>query len=135
MAFEEALAKRLLDDAEIATLVGSRVEWEEREQSGGLPAILLELVSDPRPVNLDGFVGLRETRVTITCFASGAKAARNLRERVIAVLAPPAALLDVQFSRSFFELVRAGVQRGGVAPVHKGMIDALIWHSPREATN
>lgn len=130
MAFEEALAKRLMDDAAIGALVGTRVEWEEREQSGGIPAILLELISDPRPVDLDGFLGLRETRVTITCFAANVKVARDLREMVIAVLAPPALVLDVQFGRSFFDLVRAGVQRGGVATVHKGMIDALIWHSP-----
>lgn len=130
MAFEEALAKRLMDDAAIGALVGTRVEWEEREQSGGIPAILLELISDPRPVDLDGFMGQRETRVTITCFATNAKVARDLREMVIAVLAPPELVLDVQFGRSFFDLVRAGVQRGGVATVHKGMIDALIWHSP-----
>lgn len=133
MNWEQALRQRLLDETAVAALVGSRVDWTRRAQDGALPAVVLTLVSDPRPQHLEGFEARRQSRVQIDCLASGANGKTRaevaaLREAVIAVLAPAATVGAITFGRSTFDPVRDLGEDTESGFVHRDSFDAYIWH-------
>lgn len=133
MNWEQALRQRLLAAAPVAALVGDRVDWRRRQQDGALPAVLLTIVSDPRPQHLEGFQPARESRVQFDCLASGANGKTRaevvaLREAVIAALAPAATIGGISFGRSTFDAVRDLGEETESGFVHRDSFDAYIWH-------
>lgn len=130
MSMETALRSRLLNDATVAGITGTRVDWTERPQMTALPAVTLQVISDPRPQTFSGFTGFRETRVQIDCWGLTRGAVVALREAVIAAVAPAGTFYSVNFGRSFFPT--GGIDRGENTEtgfVHRDSIDALVWHN------
>lgn len=127
---DSALRTRLLDDAAIAAKVKTRVNWGDRPQAGGLPAITLETINDPRPQHMGGLQQMRSTSVQIDVWSLDKLEARELRELVIAAVLPAGTVGDTVFRRSFPEAVRGSWERTDTGITYRERIDVTVWHSP-----
>lgn len=87
--FATALRARLIADSEVAA-VTTKVHWGIVPQNTTLPYIRLNIISDPRPENLQGYDSTRLTRAQASCFASTYAAARQLALKVKNAVAVPA---------------------------------------------
>ncbi len=128
MSFESDLRTRLIDDALVGAAVGSAIYWRIRPQSKSLPAIVLTIISDPRPQHLEGFHSLRDTRVQLDCYGRTYDETRALRDDVITAIASYARVGGTRFDHAEIENV---LDRGDDTPAgfqHCHAIDATIWH-------
>lgn len=132
MAMETALRARLVADASVAALVGTRVYWRIRPQGSDLPAIVLTIISDPRPQHLEGFQDLRATRVQIDCMAATFAELVALREAAIAAVVPAGVTDDTRFCRGEINNVIPKGEDTATAWVFGEAIDATIWHKQAE---
>lgn len=128
MSWEVAVTGRLLDAPAVAGLVKKRVDWTVREQGAPLPAIVLELISDPRPQTHDGPDSIRWSRVRAKCLAATRAGAIALRNEVIPALVPAGAFGGVWFDNSYVDQVRdlGGDTETGF--VHCDGVDFILWH-------
>lgn len=68
MTVEQAIADRLSSDAGVSALVGTRVWQLKLPQSPTLPAVVVQLISDPSEHHLRGEVGQTRSRVQVDCY-------------------------------------------------------------------
>lgn len=124
-----ALQARLTGDTAVLAAVGTQAFWSVVPQTATLPYIRMQVISDPRPADLDGEEIARETRVQVDCFAKTYKAARQLAEAVISATAEPATVAGVVFGRIKAEGPRdLGEDVDGKGFIHRMSMDLLIWH-------
>lgn len=128
MGWEIATAGRLLGAPAVAAIVGTGVDWTVRPQGAGLPWIVLELISDPRPQTMDGPDPIRPSRVRVHCMASTRKGAIALREAAIAALVPAGEFGGVWFDNSYVDQVRDLGGDTELGFIHRDSIDFIIWH-------
>lgn len=133
MGFETALRSRLKDDAGVDALIGKdgailSIDWTVRRQGAPLPAIVLTLVSDPRPQTHDGPDSIRPSRVQIDVLGEDRTSVVALREAVIAALLPAGTYSAVQFDRAQVDAVRDLGRQDDTRFVHRDSIDFIIWH-------
>jgi hypothetical protein len=121
---QTALRARLLADATIAGLVGSRVDWGLRPQAKALPAITLTLVPSPRDYHMGGAQVTQHYRVQVDCWATTYKGAHDLREAVIAELEPASG----SFLGSFVERSADMPERTDTGEVHRASLDFKVTH-------
>ena len=135
MTFESALLARLNGDPEIHSATAGRIEFGRTFTA--LPAISLQIISDPRPQHFKGFHGTRPTGVQVDIWAKTVETGSPLREQVIALLVTAAQSEGVQFQRAMITNVRGGAeqQQSGPAPVqrirgelHRTSIDITFTH-------
>ena len=128
MGWEVGFRQRLLDDGDVAAIVGNRVDWTDRPQGSDYPAVLLKLVADPRPQHMTGFMAVRSSRVEANCYGRSRWEVVQLREAVIAAVVLPGTADGVRFDRSYIENV---IDRGSDSDtgfIHRDLIDCTIWH-------
>jgi hypothetical protein len=135
MSFETALSARLLADADVLGATGGRVDWMRRP-GRALPAVTLQIVSDPRPQHMTGFERVRATQVQIDVWAARPGEAGVLRDRIIAVLAPGAVSEGVRFQRAMvpnvrpgFETDEAGSDAQPAGELYRESIDFIFTHN------
>lgn len=109
MSLESDLSARLLNAPALSSLSG-RVDWMRRP-GRALPAVTLQVVSDPRPQHYRGFQRVRPTQVQIDIWAAGAGEAAALREAVIATLTPAVTVGATSFQRAIVLNVRPGFEQ------------------------
>lgn len=128
MSWETATTGRLLGAPAVAALVGTRVDWTVRQQGAPLPAIVLELITDPRPQTHDGPDSIRWSRVRAKCLAETRAGAVALREATIPALVPAGEFGGVWFDNSYVDQVRdlGGDTETGF--VHCDGVDFILWH-------
>lgn len=129
MSWKADLAARLLTNADIAALVVDRVEWDDLSPDSALPAIMLQVISDPRPQNHDGFDPFRGTRVQINCEASTASEADALLELVTPVLVLPAVSGSTTFLQSFVDGGGSDAIQTTTGRRCRARTDLIIWHN------
>jgi hypothetical protein len=110
-----------------ATTAGTRVYWVDRPQAAALPAVTLQIVSDPRPQHLKGFNPLRRTLVQIDCWASSYGAGAALKDAVLAAVVPEATGNGIRFDRAIVESSDDGGEKAGEVFVHRQRIDLAVW--------
>lgn len=132
MDMQTALRTRLMADAPIAAVAGTRIDWMERPQGNPLPSITLQTISDPRPQHLKGFQRLRETRVQVDCWADDYATARALAELVITAAVPATIVDDVRFDRAMVEGPRDLTNENDVGAIKRASLDLFIWHAKIE---
>lgn len=125
---EIALRTRLLTDAAVAAIAGNRISWIERPQRSAYPAVVLQIISAPRPQHMGGLTTFRRSRVQLDCFATTAKQAVELCEAVIAAITPADASGSTEFLRGFINDVRDLGEETEGGFVHRRSIDAYLWH-------
>ena len=123
------LRTRLLNDATIAGLVSSRVDWGVRPQGKPLPAITLALVNDARDQHLGGVQTTQGPLVQVDCWASTYADMANLREAVITLLATPATQSGTRFLGAQNINSVDLPESTDVGMVHRAMIRANVWHT------
>lgn len=128
MSFETALRQRLLDDATVAGIVATRVDWTVRTQGSEFPAIVLTQVYDDRSQHMLGFNTFRPTRVQVDCYATTKAVVVPLREAVISALADEITKSGVTFLRAFVNTVLDRGDQTDTGFIHRELIDLSIWH-------
>lgn len=127
MNWEQALRQRALDDAAIAAIVGTAVDWGQRT---GMPALTLLLVSDPRGQTLAGFEGNRWSRVQVDARALSRPVVVELREAAIAALVRAGTFHGVRFGRG--QVADPGPrtlnEQTETGFVHRDSFDLIISH-------
>lgn len=129
---EEALRSRLRANAGIAALVGVRVDWIERPQGSGLPALTLQIVSPGRDYTYDGASGTASPRVQADCWGSTYLEAKQLSRALIAAMEPRATQGGVKFGPSFIDAARdmPPEELDGGTKVYRVSLDIIVWNSP-----
>ena len=125
---EIALRSRLLNDAAVAAIAGNRISWIERPQRSAYPAVVLQIISAPRPQHMDGLTTFRRSRVQLDCFATTVKQAVELCEAVIMAITPADTSGSTEFLRGFINDVRDLGEETEGGFVHRRSIDAYLWH-------
>jgi len=128
---EEALRDLLLTAAPITALIQRRADWGVRAQGSPLPAITLHQISGGVDMHMRGATGWNEDLVQLDCWGADFLAARNLAN----LIAGPGGLLvgyrgthqGVQL-RTLISGRRSDSDTDSKGPVHRTMIDAIVWH-------
>ena len=128
MTFEGAIRARLLADAAVAAIVGTRITWAIRPQNGALPCVVLTLASGERPETLEGY-SLRRSRVQVDCWSTDALAGVGLRDAVQAALAGPWTASGHRFERVSFEGQAGSAEQAGTDFIHRQSFDARLFHT------
>lgn len=130
------LRTRLLNEATIAGLVSTRVDWGVRPQAKGLPAITMTLVSDSRDQNMAGLETTQGPLVQVDCWADASSDPATayatisaLREAVITLLATPATQSGTVFLGAQNIYSQDLPEDTEVGTVHRAMIRANVWHT------
>jgi hypothetical protein len=126
---EEALTARLLAATGLAALVGDRISWVERPQGEALPALTLQVISDPRPQHMQGFQDYRAARVQVDVWAADYLSAKQTSEAVIDAVVPAAEVAGIKFGRSFVDDARDLSERTETRTIHRKSIDFMIHHA------
>ncbi|WP_375290424.1 DUF3168 domain-containing protein [Qipengyuania sp.] len=112
----------------VAALGHERVFWGIVPQDTALPYVRLQTISDPRPDDLDGYLGARETRVQADSFAQRYADAREIAESIVTATSAPFSIDDVIFGRVSPEGPRDLGEDTTGGFVHQASLDLLVWH-------
>lgn len=129
MSLETALRARLKADVSVKAIVSTRIDWDVRPERSAYPAVVLQIVSDPRLQHMKGLMGSRPTRVQIDCFGRTPAEKVELREAVIAAAMPAATEAGVTFQRAFVNDVISRSKNTETGFVHHDLIDMTFWHN------
>lgn len=110
-----------------ATTAGQRVYWVDRPQDTALPAVTLQVISDPRPQHLRGFESIRVTLVQIDCWAETYAAAAALKEAVLIAVVPEGTGNGIRFDRAMIEAIRDLGERVETKFIHRASLDLTFW--------
>lgn len=134
MTLEDAIQIRLLASDDLTARIADRVGWTRRLT--GIPAITLQVISDPRPQHFKGFQPTRPTLVQLDVWSADPREAAAIRGICIAALTPAQAVEDVRFQRAMVTSVRSGAEpdRGGdrqtyAGELHRESIDFSFLHN------
>ncbi len=126
---QSALYARLTGDAAISAIIGDRVHWSEVPKATALPYVRMQTVSDPRPQHLQGYHASRTVRVQVDVFANSYAQARDISEKIIALVAQPATVAGVAFGRTSATGPRDLGEDTPNGFVHRLSTDLLAEHS------
>ena len=129
MSWEAAIVARLLAAAPVAALAGNRIEWDEFAPDSLLPGIMLQMITDDRPQNHDGFDPFLPTRVQLNCLARTKAQAIALREAALTELVPAGEQDGVTFLRSFIDGGGSDAERTSTGRICRERTDLIIWHN------
>ena len=128
-----AVLRDVLRDADaVQRLVADRVYRDERPQSDSLPAIVILLISDPRPLTFSGPQSLRRAWLTIECLAASRGEADAISESVITEI-DGRALSDrpvVESTRIIDVRNDSSRTNGDLTTIFRTAIDVMVWHYP-----
>ena len=126
---QSALRTRLRTAPSVST-ISTAFHWVKVPEGASLPYVRLQTISDPRPRDLKGPIGGRETRVQADVFAASYGQARALANAIIAEIEPPARVDDIQFGRTIAEGPQdLGEDVEGQGHIYRASVDLLVWHS------
>ena len=114
----------------INAIVDQRVYRDERPQGSPLAAIVILLVSDPRPLTFNGPQSVRSARLQIDCLADSRGAADALGEVVIGLVDGRALSAVDTFESARVLNVRNDRSRDTQATTFRTAIDLMVWHHP-----
>jgi len=98
---EEALIARLLADSAVTSLVGERINWIERPQDEGFPAITLQVIDRDYAQHMTGLQKTQFALVQVDVWALGYLEATQIEEAVVNSLLPEMTINGVKFGRAF----------------------------------
>lgn len=113
----------------VTTLVEQRTFRDQRPQGSSLDAIVILLISDPRPMAFDGPQSLRRSRVQIDCLSTSRGGADDLAEVVITLVNGRALRGTGKIESVRVDNVRNDTSRDPDATTFRTAIDVMVWHS------
>lgn len=129
MSWEAALVQRLLDDPAVAALVGQRIEWDDLAPDTPLPAITLQVISDPQPQNNDGFDTFWPSRIQLNALAKKKADAVALRKAAVPVAIAEGTVGTTTFLRSFVDGGGSDAEDTPTGRRCRERKDLIIWHN------
>ncbi|MES3154345.1 DUF3168 domain-containing protein [Sphingomonas faeni] len=128
---QEALRAKLLADAGVKALA-REIVWDERNQNGPLPAIVLTLVSPGREYNHDGWDGLDDSRVQADIWAKTPAEALALFRALVPAIEPETTTLGWVIGPAFLDDDAGGQSEdlGGGAKIFRRRSDWMIMNRP-----
>lgn len=133
MTLEAALTARIGADGELASMLAEDGGWSLRLRS--LPAISMQIVSDPRPQHYKGFQRKRRSFVQVDVWGADVASVGSVRDRLIGLLVPASRVGEVGFDRAEVSGARTlGVPEQSGAPtrhrdeVRRASIDFIFLH-------
>jgi hypothetical protein len=129
---EQALVSRLLANAALAALVGTRIVWIERPQGSALPALTLQRVTPGRDYNYSGASGTSSPMVQADCWGGSYATAKAVAAAVIEAVEERATIGGVKFAPGFIVGARdmPTEELGGGIKVYRVSLDIIVWNSP-----
>lgn len=129
---EKTLRKRLVD----AGVAGGKVYWVQRPQGSALPALVLQIISEPRPQHLKGFEDMTESRVQFAALATDYEVAKGILEAAIEAAVEPATVtmgdITVDYWRAGLDGMRNSSEEvSGIGLVHRPLADLFIRYRIR----
>lgn len=126
-----SMSADLRDRLKPAALAAGRIYRDERPAGSALPAVRMQVISDPRPSTMDGRQSLRETTVQFDCMGLERKDADDLAEQVITIAEQAGTVGGTSFQRSFVDSLRTYSERSTDGVVtYVSSLDLRVWHSP-----
>lgn len=121
----------LRDRLKTGTVAGARIYRDERPPKSPLPAVRMQVISDPRPSTMEGRQALRETTVQCDCMGTERAEADQLAEQVIAIAEQAGTVGTTSFQRSFVDGLRTYSERSTDGVVtYVSSLDLRVWHQP-----
>lgn len=130
MAISAVLRDALKSAASVTDQTGDRIYRDERPQGDPLPAIVILLVSDPRPLTFSGPQSVRRARLQIDCLAARRGIADDIAEAVISEIDGRALARLPEFESARVIDVRNDSSRDSPATTFRTAIDVMVWHHP-----
>lgn len=130
MNWQEALTQRLLDDAGVTAIVGTRVRWDRVDQDDVPPYAILTVISDPRPRHMEGGQGFRPSLVQMAFYHDVSRtAAITLRDAAIDALAPGGVFDGRRFDPLRIDDVRSDYEQpSGGGEIWREDVDVSLFH-------
>jgi hypothetical protein len=129
MDWQGALRSRLIDDGAVAALVGNRIYWVERPQTSSLPAITLQVITEDRPQNMNGFVGMDSNTVQLDIWGNSYAQVQQAKEAALSAIVPETIANGVSFERAFISTARDLGEMVGTQFIHRASLDLIFHHS------
>ena len=128
MSIETALYSYLASYAGLTALIGDRIYPLVIPEQASLPAIAYQRISTRFTYSHDGDSELDRPRFQFSCVAATAKAAREVRDQVVAALSAYSGdMQGVNVGVSFIENEMDGYEPQPT-DAYAMRVDALIWH-------
>ena len=127
MSFETDLRTRLINDATVVGIVGTRIYWEIRPQDSALPAIVLHTVNGSRAQSLAGAMETQGNQIQFDCMAVTKADAVALRQAVIAVAEVAGTAGSTEFQGGNVDLYRGIVEDTAAGVIRTEQVRATIW--------
>lgn len=133
---EEAIAAKLLATTALTTLVGTRIQWDQRPQANALPSVTLTVISGAPLYSDEGNTDLVNVRLQIDSWAkdtatqSGSSLAKLVAREVMAALATVHMTVSgVEFQGVFPDNIQDFSEQGqGGVQIYRRALDYDIWH-------
>lgn len=135
MDMYQALRSRLLTGDGMAALVSNRVDWDERPQGKPLPAITLQVVTDPDEQTYEGPQILRSTLVQMDIWAIDRATTVAIKKAALPAILPAIRMDAIRFEQSFVSdsqdtTETATVSSIGTSTVFRTRVDLRVWSAP-----
>jgi hypothetical protein len=128
MSWQIALRSRLQTAGPLVALITDRVYWKLRPQGSPLPAVVLTLVSDPRPRTMKAPVGYRASRIWIDCVADSRAVATQMSDAVLATIEGDGSFFGRRFGPPIDVIVTDKGEKTETGFTHCDRIECRIWH-------
>ena len=134
MAMEEALVARLSAATAVAGIAWDRISWFERPRRGGLPCVVLTMISPGREWTHGGPDGLDRPSVQFDCWAESDTAALALARAVQAEMEQPRTVSDWVFHEGALEgqQIDTPDDLAGGLKLFRVSLDFSFFHQPEE---
>ncbi len=128
---QEALRAKLLANSGVKALA-REIVWDERNQDGPLPAIVLTLISPGREYTHDGWDGLNDSRVQVDVWAKTPAETLAVFRALVPAIEPETTILDWLIGPAFLEDDGGGESEdlGGGAKIFRRRSDWMIMNRP-----
>lgn len=132
MAISAVLRDVLRDADAVQSFVAERIYRDERPQADPLPAIVIQLISDPRPLTFSGPQSLRRAWLTVECLSTSRGEADAIAETVVVEIDGRAVVERPEVESTRIIDVRNDSSRanGALATTFRTAIDVMVWHYP-----
>lgn len=127
MDMQQALRQRIRSSADVAAIVGTKVDWGERT---GIPAVSLIIVSGDIAQHMKGSQGLQFARVQADCWAATYAQAKALADAVVDVCLPRALVEGILFRTASATLPRDLGEQTSTGFIYRKQTDLTIRYSP-----
>lgn len=118
----------MLADAATTDAASGHIDWNERRQAAGFPAIRLTIANDQRPRHMTGTDRYRPVRVLIDCMARSQPEIAAMREAVLALLLQSTTYDGVRFGKAQSITVRNDGEMLDQDYMHRDQIDVVLWN-------